>query len=173
MHLIGFALGFGGAMVSDAMFFSSIKDKVITHTEYRFMQLGSRLVWLGLALLLLSGIGLVFLKPELLSASKFLIKMVIVGVIALNGIVFHIVHLPHIVSHIHIPLYTSHTFKKRSLWLTMSGGISVVSWFSAALLGSLPGVPFSFVFLLGLYGVLLFMALLGAVFMNYLLFYRN
>lgn len=173
IHLIGFALGFGGAMMSDAMFFSTIKDKVITNTEYRFMKLGSRLVWIGLLLLLLSGIVLVLLKPELLSSSKFLIKMLIVTVITINGIVFHYVHMPHIISHMHIPLYSSRTFIQKSHFLTISGGISVISWFAAALLGSLSGVSYSFIFLLGVYGLLLLGAVFGGLTVNYVLFRRT
>jgi hypothetical protein len=172
-HLIGFALGFGGAMVSDAIFFSSIKDKIITNTEYRFMKLGSRLVWIGLAVLFASGVVLVLLQPDLLTNAKFLTKMVIVSVIVCNGIIFHYVHMPHLISHIHIPLYTSHTFRQRSHFLTMSGGVSVISWFSAALLGSISSVPYSFIYLLAVYAVLLLSAVLGGITINYLLFRRS
>lgn len=170
LHLIGVALGFGGAMVSDAIFFSSIKDKQISRTEFRFLQLAGSLVWTGLAILILSGIGLVSLNPDLLSSPKFLIKMVVVLVIVLNGIVFHAHHLPHLGRHINMMFHLSETFTKKSLWLTVSGGISVVSWFTAALLGSLPGLPYTFTTLFGMYILLLFVAVFGGVGMNWLLF---
>lgn len=172
LHLIGFALGFGGAMVSDAIFFSSIKDKKITQTEFRFMQLGGRLVWIGLSILLLSGIGLVLLNPAILTSSKFLIKMVVVSVIAINGVVFHGIHLPHIRDHIGILFHRSESFVARSHLLTMSGGISVVSWFGAALLGSLPGIALSFTTLLAIYLFLLASALLAGIILNYCVFRR-
>lgn len=158
-HLVGFALGFGGAMVSDFIFFSSIKDKKVTSTEFRFMQLGGKLVWIGLGLLFISGVGLVLLNPSILSSSKFLIKMVIVGVIAINGVIFHSIHLPHLRDHIGVFFHDSQSFHKHSHYLTMSGGVSVVSWFCAALLGSLPGLSYSFLQLLGVYVLLFLFAL--------------
>ncbi len=142
LHLVGLALGFGGALVSDVMFFSSIKDKRISKQELHFMQLGGRMVWIGLIILFLSGIGLVWFKPALLASSKFLLKMVVVTVIAINGAVFHLRHLPHLRDHVELPFHNSESFLARSHLLTISGAISVVSWFSAAFLGSLPGVPF-------------------------------
>ena len=90
-HLIGVALGFGGAMVGDVLFFSSIADQKISKTEFKFIQLGSRMVWLGLAILVVSGICLVYLNFfELMQSSKFLAKVWIVGIIAANGVIFHI-----------------------------------------------------------------------------------
>jgi len=166
MHLVGFALGFGGAMVSDVMFFSSIKDRKVTTSEFRFMRLGSRMVWIGLLLLFLSGVALVFLNPAILQSSKFLIKVVIVGVIALNGLVFHIYHLPQIQHHLNRSVRTSEFFRNKGYLLTMSGGISVVSWFSAALMGSLPGLPFSFLQLLGIYACLFVSAVVAGGLMH-------
>lgn len=173
LHLIGFALGFGGAMVSDYIFFSSIKDRKITKTEFRFMRLGGTLVWIGLLILFLSGVGLVFLNPSLLSSSKFLIKMVVVAVIAINGIVFHAMHIPHLRDHIGIFFHDSESFQKRSHYLTVSGGISFVSWFSAALLGSLPEVPYTFFVLLCLYLLILCSAIIGGLVMNAIIFKKK
>lgn len=173
LHLIGFALGFGGAMVSDSIFFSSIKDKKITTTEFRFMQLGGKLVWIGLGILFFSGVGLVLLNPAILSSSKFLIKMVVVGVIAINGVLFHVIHLPHLRDHIGIFFHDSASFQEHSHYLTISGGVSVLSWFSATLLGSLPGLPYSFMQLLGLYILLLLAAIFGGIVMNALIFKKK
>lgn len=161
IHIIGVAFGFGGAMVSDAMFFSSIKDKKFTYSELRFMKIGGMLVWLGIGILLVSGIGLVMLKHELLQSAKFLIKMVVVGVIVLNGIVFHTYHIPKIKEHINKSTKTTKYFQEKGHLLTMSGGVSVVSWFCAALLGSLPALLFTFGQLLLVYVVLLVGALIG------------
>lgn len=171
-HLIGFALGFGGAIVSDAIFFNSIKDKHITKTEYRFMALGGKLVWLGLAILLLSGIGLVWIKPELLSSSKFLIKMFVVVVIAVNGLIFHKSHLPHIFSHLGIPFHKSTSFKQRSHLLTFSGVISVVSWLFATFLGASSSLPYTLSELLITYIGCLTLAVIIGAFVDYKIFHK-
>lgn len=159
IHIIGVALGFGGAMVGDAMFFSSIRDKKFTTTELRFMKLGGKLIWLGIAILIASGIGLVYITPELLQSSKFLTKMVIVAVIIVNGVIFHGYHIPNIHKNLNKSTKTTPFFQKKGYLLTMSGGVSVVSWLSAAFLGSLSWISLSFLQLLGIYGVLLLLAL--------------
>jgi len=48
-HIFGAIIGAGGAYVSDAMFFASIKDEVISKVELRFMKIGSTFVWVGLS----------------------------------------------------------------------------------------------------------------------------
>jgi hypothetical protein len=40
--------------MSDAMFFTSMKDVKIEKMEIRFMRLGSIMVWLGLGILVIS-----------------------------------------------------------------------------------------------------------------------
>src|SRR3990167_9338122 len=95
LHLLGIALGAGGAYMSDLMFLFSAKDRVFSASEIKFMKLGSRMVWAGLALLIVSGIALVIIRPEIfLKSEKFWAKITIVGIILINGIIFHLVHLP-------------------------------------------------------------------------------
>ncbi len=145
VHLFGVVLGAGGAIASDFIFFSSIKDKKITSTELRFLRVGSHMVWIGVALLVISGILIFFTDPvNYLQSSKFLSKMAIVAVVILNGIFFHLSHLPHIHRYIGQHLPTSKEFMKKSSALLVSGAVSMVSWSVAVVLGSLPSLPFSF-----------------------------
>jgi hypothetical protein len=166
VHFIGLALGFGGALMSDAMFFSSIKDKNISLTEYQFLRLGAKIVWIGLFLLLLSGIGLVWVKPAIIFASKFQIKMIMISVIVLNGMVFHLKHLPFLGAQIDFPLHKTPSFLDKSLLLVMSGAISVISWFSVVLMGALRGLPYGIVTLVIAYIAILAVGLCGAVLVN-------
>lgn len=170
LHVIGVALGFGGAMISDAMFFSSVKDKKFTVQELRFMKLGGKLVWVGIAVLITSGIGLVYLNPALLTSAKFLLKMIIVGVIIINGIFFHLYHIPNIEKHKNKSTRTSPYFQNKGYLLTISGGISVVSWLSAALLGSLSQLNVAFSYMLGVYVLLLCIASISGVLLKKVLF---
>ena len=79
LHLLGVAIGAGGAFASDFIFFQSIKDKKITETEMGFIENSSKMVWLGLFILVASGLGLFMLNPDqYLSSSKFITKMIIV-----------------------------------------------------------------------------------------------
>lgn len=144
-HLLGLALGAGGAFASDWIFLLSAQDGRISRTETRFLSLGSKLVWTGVAILVLSGLGLFLLDPARLIASpKFLAKMSIVLIIILNGISFHFLHLPRIRRHAGEHFPSSDEFMRYRFPLVASGAISFVSWLSALILGAWRGVPFSY-----------------------------
>jgi hypothetical protein len=152
LHLIGVVIGAGGAIASDFMFFSSVKDERISHTEMRFLKLGSKMVWLGLSILFISG-GLIFLGDvaRYSVSTKFLAKMTIVGIITINGILFHIFHIPHLHRHAGTHFPSSDEFTRKLPVLVASGVVSMVSWMSALVLGSLHSIPYSYLSIMSLY----------------------
>lgn len=151
-HLLGVALGAGGAFMSDAMFIKSARDKRFSRTEIGFLKLGSTLVWIGVGVLVASGAAIFSLDPEgYLASSKFLAKMTIVGIIVLNGLVFHFWHLPLIHRHKDIHFATSDEFVRKRIWVLVSGGISGFSWTAAIILGALRSLPYSYGTLMGIY----------------------
>ncbi|HEY4473584.1 MAG TPA: hypothetical protein VI957_00280 [Candidatus Paceibacterota bacterium] len=163
VHLIGLALGVGGALMSDLMFFRAIRDKEITPTEMDFLTLASRCVTIGLFILILSGVGLFFLDTErYLASSKFLVKMTIVLILTLNGVLFHLIHIPHLksVAGNRVPLL--YEFSKRRWLFLGSGVVSVVSWLSALILGVFKSVPLSYEVILDGYGILLIIGFIVA-----------
>lgn len=163
-HIAGVALGAGGAVMSDSIFFSSIKDKKITQTEMRFLVIGSRVVWVGVLLLILSGLGLVYLNPEhTLTSHKFWAKMTIVGAVIINGIIFHFYHLPLLRKHVGVYFPSAPTFVRRVPLLLASGVVSSVSWASAIILGILRGVPYSYTQIMGVYISILFIGIICAL----------
>lgn len=164
-HLLGAVVGMGGAFVSDAMFLKSSKDKVFTREEVSFMNLGGTMVWIGLAIIVISG-GLLFsLNPEgYLASSKFISKMTIVGIIILNGIVVHAVHLPVMKRAIDTDLMgIDSEYRKKSFWLYVSGAVSVTSWLWTLVLGVFRGIPYSVGVILAVYFATLLVALLFAM----------
>ncbi|MEX1064278.1 MAG: hypothetical protein WD898_00850 [Candidatus Paceibacterota bacterium] len=164
VHLFGVIIGAGGAFASDFMFFSSIKDKMISHTEMRFLRLGSKMVWIGLAIIVVSGVFLFMSDvPRYMASSKFLVKMTIVGVIIVNGIIFHFRHIPRLHRHVGQDYSLSKEFVKKSPYLLASGVISGVSWLSAFILGALHKVPYSYWQILSFYLVILCLGILVAV----------
>ncbi len=158
-HIIGAVLGAGGAYVSDAIFMSSVKDGKVDSTELRFMKIGSRFVWVGLGVLILSGIGLFTTDPALyMESSKFLAKMSIVLIIAINGVLFHTSHLPRIERHAGGHLPSSDEFMRKKTFLLSSGAVSFVSWTAALILGSLRAVPYDYTVVMSIYGALILVA---------------
>lgn len=169
-HVFGAILGAGGAFTSDAMFFNSIKDGKINRKELDFMKLGGRLVWTGVIIMVVSGILLVSTDPDgYFSSAKFLAKMTIVGIIILNGIIFHALHIPHIRKHMDIDLLRSRSFMKKANFILISGAISMTSWISTVILGMLKNVPYSFMQIFSIYLVLILGGVTGALILKKLI----
>ena len=169
LHLFGVVLGAGGAFVSDGIFISTIKDERITKTELRFIEVGGRMVWVGVGILLLSGALLVSTDVAgYLASSKFLVKMAIVGVIILNGIFIHRVLRPCLEEHQGELLSESPLFTLHAPQLVLGGVISMVSWISTIILGSLRGIPYTFT-----EGMIFYVAALLLGFIFALFFHRK
>lgn len=162
-HLLGVVLGMGAAFMTDLMFVRSAKDKVIDTKELSFISLGSKTVWVGLFVIIISGAMLFYLDAErYLNSSKFLTKMVVVLVLTINGLFFHFKHLPFLRSQVDKNLGLSDKFIGKSKGLFVSGGISSASWVTALILGVFRGIPYSFQTLTSVYVIILVFAMLGA-----------
>lgn len=167
LHLFGIALGAGAAFFSDIMFFSAMKDMKFSSTEIRFLKLGSRTVWIGLGLLVISGILLFTTDPaKYAHSSKFLAKMTIVAVIIANGYVFHRIHIPRIMRHAREELPSSDEFKRKSISMFASGAVSVTSWVSAVILGAFKKIPYEYSEIMMAYLLVLSIAVFVSFFLH-------
>lgn len=163
IHVLGVIIGGGAAFVGDSIFFSSVKDSSISQTELRFIKLAGKMVWFGLAIITLSGIGIFATNPEYyLASGKFLAKMSIVGILILNGIFFHAIHIPRIKRHVNEHLSSSDEFMRHRPHLLISGGISSTSWLFAFVLGSLSKISLSYLEIMTLYLCFIVFAIAGA-----------
>lgn len=164
IHIIGLGFGFGGAIASDFMFIHALRDWKINQTEFGFLKLASRIVWTGVILLALSGIGMFLFSPSsFISSPKFMAKMTIVGILVINGFIFHYKHIPLIGKNTDKDLPSAKEFVSKSRALFISGAISMVSWFSALVLGALRSVPLSYISIMLIYGGVLAFAILVAM----------
>jgi uncharacterized membrane protein len=160
LHLLGFALGVGGATINDILFFRFLKDYKISEKEHSTLKVMSETIWFGLFLSIVSGIGLYLPNMEILNeSSKFLTKAAIVGIITLNGAFLNLYIAPHLMK---IRFKDSHrqttsTNKMRKIAF-VSGAISFVSWYSAFFLGTIKSIPLSFLQLFGIYFILIILA---------------
>lgn len=154
-HLVGVALGLGGATITDILFFKFIKNKKISPFESKVLKTLSQVIWFALGILILSGVGLYLPYADRLNGSpKFLVKMIAVAVIILNGLVLNFVISPKISK-----ISSSALFRRLAF---ASGAISIVSWYSAFILGMMRSKIFSFGELLGIYIALLTLAVAGS-----------
>ncbi|MFT6829199.1 MAG: hypothetical protein ACJAV6_000012 [Candidatus Paceibacteria bacterium] len=163
LHLFGITLGAGGSFMSDVLFVTTTKDRILDDNELMILKKGSTVTWIGLFLLIISGSLLVSLDPQFyFSSDKFILKMIIVGIIIANGIIFHLIHTPRLKKLVGKYLSTSLEFRKYSKSMYYSGAISIVSWISALILGSLRMIPVSIPIGLVVYLVLISVAIVGA-----------
>lgn len=148
LHVIGTAIGAGGATFADYIFYKSARDGYIDKSELRLLKASSKLIVLGLAILIVTGIGFLlhyYLVPgsgEV--APKAYAKILIVVVIALNGWFLHRNVMPMLEEHAdngsHI--LESRVSRHKSVVLA-SGAISFFSWYSAMILGAWRGLAVS------------------------------
>ena len=159
IHLFGVVVGMGGAFVSGQMFFSSVQDRRISDTELRFLELGAKMVWIGLSVLVISGAVLFSLDTDkYLDSSKFLAKITIVAILTVNGFLFHVSHLPRIARHTGEHLPSSDEFMRRKHFLLFNGAVSISSWSSALILGALKTVPYAYWQIMLVYGAVVVLA---------------
>ena len=161
----------GGAIFSDILFFTSIKDKIIDNHELKFLKLASVIVWIGLTLLILSGFALVLLDiNHYLNSSKFLAKFFVVLIITTNGLAFEFLHMPWFEQIQNKNLNTEPSYKIRRPYLLVSGSISVISWITTLILGTFKSLPFSFFQIILGYLFLITSAIIGSLILkNFLL----
>ena len=167
LHILGTAIGAGAAFTGDFIFLNACRNKIITLDQVRILNLIGLFVWLGLFILLVSGIGLYFERPDIYwHSGKFWAKMTIVGILSVNGLFFLLMHRPLMEKASGKKFSASlDLIKKRNL-IAVSGAISVVSWSFAIILGVLGRTPFSYFQFMAFYTATLFVALIFSFFIT-------
>ena len=165
-HLLGVILGVGAATISDILFFRFLKDYVISEEEEGTLTTLSEIVWIAIGILVLSGIGLYVVNVATLSVSgKFMVKMVAVGVLIINGFVLNRIISPALIrmSFIENDPQMSKGMKRLRTFSFVAGAVSITSWYFIFILGALRGKTFDFEGLLTLYTILLVLAIAGGL----------
>jgi hypothetical protein len=114
----------------------------------------------------------VLMNNDIITVPKFQAKMTAIFLLILNGIAFHVVVLRFLEQHINEKLSERIILPK--LWLfAATGAISVVSWYSALILGSLDdlGIPV-WIYLILYFGGIFVAALVAYLVLAHLLFFR-
>lgn len=134
-HLIGFALGLGGATISDITFFKILRNRSLTSQHYAFLDTLSKVIWFGLGLLIVSGVvifGLIYSKQgslPMLASPRWQTKLILVGVVLINGLFFKFSIFPALKKLIGTTLSLANVGP--IIWrLALSGTISILSWYS-------------------------------------------
>ncbi|MDP4001724.1 MAG: hypothetical protein Q8P69_01615 [bacterium] len=143
VHLVGFALGLGGATASDITFFKALRKRYLSRENLEFLGILSKVIWVGLGLLIVSGLVIfasIYIEQGslvLLSSPRWQTKLSLVGIVFLNGLFFKFSIFPRLKQLVDSPL-TTEKIKKISWRLAFSGTVSILSWYSILVITQLP-----------------------------------
>lgn len=169
-HIVGMAIGVGGATLSDILFFRFLRDMKISDGEADILGTFSQVIWFAIALILLSGLG-IFLGDvdTYIHSSKFLAKMTIVAILITNGVFLNLYITPKLILIFSSSntVYDSPYFTRVRKISFALGAVSMVSWYSALILGSLESSPYPLPILLVIYLLLIGIAVSGSQILEY------
>lgn len=141
-HIVGMALGVGGATIADVFYIKFLKHFRLSATEAEVLHTIHQFTWFALALIVLSGVGLYIPKADLLNQSSlFPAKMIVILVIIINGALLNLLISPRLIrisfgeKHAH-EVGELHSLRK---WSFAFSAVSLVSWYTAFILGFLSG----------------------------------
>ena len=168
VHLLGLVLGLGGALILDVMIFHFLNNFKISTREAVIMHLLSQMIVLGLILLFVSGVAITFTDLDgYMENPRFLMKMTVVGIVALNGVILNLYVAPQMEL---ISLREEDRESNQRLVRVsfIVGAISAISWLTAFFLAMLEILEtFSYITLLLAYLLLLAIAVSGGLITKY------
>lgn len=176
LHALSAALGVGTVLVTDVFFMKFLKDFRISQSESEILDTLSQVVWFALGMLILTGIALYIpASAELLMKTKFIAKVIIVGVVLVNGILLNLLVAPQLVkiSFGEIPLDTPDQLHHLRRLAFAFGAVSIISWLCTFILGSVRSVPLSTSAILGIYLGIVLLAVIGSQLFDWKLQQRN
>lgn len=163
-HVFFMAIGLGGATITDFLFFRFLRDGQISEMEAKVMNMLSQVIWLALALIVITGLALYLPQFQALhDSAKFVAKMTIIFVLILNGIALNVWAGPklHEIFGSSFNILDKKLRLKRKIAFAL-GAISMVSWYSAFFLGAVRGLKVSYEQLILTYLVLILFAVVGS-----------
>ncbi|MEK7228147.1 MAG: vitamin K epoxide reductase family protein [Patescibacteria group bacterium] len=164
LHNLGFILGVGAATITDILFFRFLKDGKISLEEKGTMDTLTNTIWLALGILVVSGLALFIPEQTRLAvSSKFLLKLVVIGAIILNGFILNMFVAPYMRRLSFEGTAPARHFRRLAFAL---GGISFTSWYIAFFLGSFRKIPISFSVGLVGYAVILILVIIFSQFVE-------
>ena len=170
MHALAAALGVGTVIVTDVFFMKFLKDYKISASEADILDTLSQVVWFALGLLILTGVGLFMpTSAEYLAKTKFVAKVVILGVVLVNGIMLNLFIAPKLVkiSFGEEGQDYPHELHHLRKFAFAFGAVSMVSWICTFILGSLRSLPISVLGILLIYLFLVLTAVIGSQIFEY------
>jgi hypothetical protein len=140
-HFAGIILGVGATTLLDLIIFRFVVAKRIEQHAANIIMFSSYIIFTGLVLLWLSGLGFSayywYYDPVKIGNPKLLAKVTIVGVLTLNALLVHYFVLPQIAAQVGRYLFDGLS-RFHCFLLVSIGTISAISWYVPLVLGAVP-----------------------------------
>lgn len=142
LHVIGSVIGVGAVTVNDFMLLRAVGDGDLGVAYQKSAHSYSMIIWLGWLLLAGSALYMTLANDWVLRSPKMLLKIVLFGVLTLNGLVMGAVLIPKL-QRLERKDWQEKTAALRRVVLlgVLPGAISVVSWYSTLVLGAADRQP--------------------------------
>ena len=144
-HFIGLSMGLGAATLLDLMIIRFFLGQEMTQQKFEMFQFLADLVNVGLKMLWVTGLSFLLFywmtEPVKLGNEKVWAKMVIVGILTVNGWFIHRTIIPFMHGQIGRTMLDGVPFHKKFVFVTM-GMISFVSWYGPVIIANLPQLNF-------------------------------
>lgn len=147
MHALGFVLGLGGAAAGAFLFSKFLSDRKINDGELKTIQMLFELIWLGLALTIVSQLAFyVAYTDTLISSGIFLVQTLALFVAAVGSAALMIIFAPFlsVIPFTEAPRESAPsplTFLRKPVFVV--GAVVLVSWFFAFAMDYLPEYRFT------------------------------
>jgi hypothetical protein len=144
LHALAAAAGLGSVVVTDTLFFRFLKDFKISQKEDDTLRAISKVVWVIIGIIFLTGLALYLSAPmDYLTKSKFITKLVIFGVIVANGLLLNYLITPKLRKIVFGPIAVEQSWHLRIFRRIAfaSGALSLISWLCVFILGSIRSIP--------------------------------
>ncbi len=140
MHVFGLDIGLGACSVTYVIAFIGLFKPDVMRASVRLFSMISVIIWIGLFLLIASGIGLVIVAGEMygedLYTWPFYLKLIATGIAAFNGVFLNVIVTPAWEKVVKLDNFTKTPEYRRVAILGIIGGaISFGSWYGAFVLG--------------------------------------
>jgi hypothetical protein len=134
VHILAAITGAGSVFVTDFLHLSGINNRKIEKKLLFVYPIISKLIFISIVAIVLSGIALLFFKPELLQSGIFRLKMVLFGIIIVNGYFLQKKVFPELENCILKETPTHQCESNVFVKSAFLGSISLVSWLSILIL---------------------------------------
>lgn len=163
LHVIGTVIGVGAVTVNDLSLLRAIGDGELGVGYQRSARFYSGLIWLGLLILIGTGIYFALTNPWVMQSEKILTKLLLVAILTVNGILIGRFLTPRL-DGLRREDWERRTEKLRTIMRlgVFPGALSAVTWYTALILGAAGRQEWTAPQMLGWYVVALLVAWLGA-----------